>query len=406
MNLDIRTMMVMLSALILLFSGLLALAGLHAGNTRGVQHWAVGSLCIGLGLGFSYTQQGSYYNAWVLVSGATMMAAGIGLQFNGIQAFKTGRCNRYIPWLLAGLVFIQDIWFAALHPDIHARVVANSLVFALGNAACARALFIRIDQPLRTAYWFTGASFAVVTTMFLSRAVLVFLAPPNTYSLYSQTPINPVTLFIGSMAQMCLAFGLVLMLNYRLATDLQKLASSDALTGALNRRSLEQEAARLSAHCTRTGDTLAVMMIDVDHFKSINDRYGHPIGDEVLRRLAAVAQKTIRSDDYFARYGGEEFCILLPSTLEKDAWILADRLRQTYAAMVMDFGGEILRSTISIGISDSLHAGVEFASLVAAADQAMYRAKQEGRNRVVMYSAYSEFQEIKTAQYPLFNSRA
>ncbi|HEY8035501.1 MAG TPA: GGDEF domain-containing protein [Methylobacter sp.] len=387
MNLDIRTMMVMISALCLMFSGLLTLAGLHAGKIRGMQHWAMGSLCIGLGLGFSYyIQQKSSDSTWVLVFGATLVAAGVGLQFNGIQAFKKDRCNGYIPWLLAGLVFIQSIWFVILHPDIHARVIANSLVFALSNAACAYALFIRIEQPLRTAYWFTGASFAVVTVTFLARAIVVFLAPADTYGLYSQVTINPASFFIGSMAQMSLAFGFVLMLNYRLAADLQKLAASDALTGALNRRSLEQEAARLSARCTRTGDTLALMMIDVDHFKSINDRYGHPVGDEVLKHLTAVAQKTIRGDDYFARYGGEEFCILLPSTLEKDAWILADRLRQIYAEMVMEFDGEVLNSTISIGVSDSLHAGVEFASLVAAADQAMYRAKQEGRNRVVLHS--------------------
>ncbi len=387
MNLDSRTMMVMMSALVLLFSGLLTLAGLHAGNTRGVQHWAIGGLCIGLGLGFSYFQQALPGSAWILlVFGATLAAAGMGLQFNGIQAFKTGLCNKYIPWSLAGLVFIQSIWFVILHPDVHARVVANSLVFALCNAACARALFIRIGQPLRTAYWFTGASFALVATTLLLRAVIVFLAPANTYTLYAQTPINPAGFFIGSMAQMCIAFGFVLMLNYRLSADLQKLALSDALTGALNRRSLEQEAARLSARCTRTGDTLAIMMIDVDHFKSINDRYGHPVGDEVLRHLAAVAQKTIRSDDCFARYGGEEFCILLPSTIEKDAWILADRLRQNYAELVMEFGNKVLRSTISIGVSDSIHAGLEFSSLVAAADLAMYRAKQEGRNRVMMHS--------------------
>ncbi|MGR9014058.1 MAG: GGDEF domain-containing protein [Gammaproteobacteria bacterium] len=385
MTLDIRTMMVMLSALSLLFSGLLTLAGLHARNTHGVLHWAAGSLCIGLGLGFSYSHMG-LDSAWVLSFGATLMAAGIGLQFNGIQAFKSGSCNRYIPLLLAGVVFIQSLWFTVFHPDIHSRAVANSLAFALSNAACARVLFIRIAQPLRTAYWFTGASFAVVATMFLARAVIIFLAPPDSYSLYSQTPINPASFFVGSMAQMCIAFGLVLMLNYRLAADLQKLASTDVLTGALNRRSLEQEATRLSARCIRTGDTLAVMMIDVDHFKSINDRYGHPIGDKVLQRLAAVAKNTVRSDDYFARYGGEEFCILLPSTIEKDAWKLGDRLRQTYEAMVMEFGGEALRSTISIGVSDSIHVGVEFSSLIAAADKAMYRAKQEGRNRVVMFS--------------------
>lgn len=387
MNLDLRTMMVMTSALCLMFSGLLTLAGLHAGKIRGVQHWALGSLYIGLGLGFSYIiQQQSSGSAWVLVFGSTLMAAGIGLQFNGIQTFKKGFSNGYIPWLLAGLVFTQNIWLDILHPDIHARVIANSLVFALSNAACAHALFIRIEQPLRTAYWFTGTSFAAVALMFLARAIIVFLSPADSYTLYSQVTINPVSFFIGSIAQMCLAFGFVLMLNYRLAADLQKLAASDALTGALNRRSLEQEATRLSARCTRTGDTLALMMIDVDHFKSINDRYGHPVGDEVLKHLTSIAQKTIRSDDYFARYGGEEFCILLPSTLEKDAWLLADRLRQNYAEMVMKFNGEVLNSTISVGVSDSLHAGVEFASLVAAADQAMYRAKQEGRNRVVLHS--------------------
>lgn len=388
MNLDIRTMMVMMSALALMFAGLLTLAGLHAGNVRGVQHWAMGSLCIGLGLSFSYSQMEPPGDAWALVLGATLPMAGVGLQFNGIQTFKTGRCNGYLPWLLAGLALILGIWFVVLHPDIQARAVANSLIFGLCNAACAHALLIRIEQPLRTAYWFTGATFAILSTLFLIRAIIVFFSPPNSYGLYLQTPINPISFFIGSMAQMCLAFGFVLMLNYRLSADLQKLAASDALTGALNRRSLEQEAVRLSARCTRTGDSLAIMMIDVDHFKSINDRYGHQTGDEVLRRLAAVAQKTIRSDDYFARYGGEEFCILLPSTIEKDAWILADRLRQTYAGMVMEFGGEILRSTISIGVADSTHAGLEFTALVAAADQAMYRAKQEGRNRVMMYSAY------------------
>ncbi len=140
MNLDSRTMMVMMSALNLLFAGLLILAGLHAGNTRGVRHWAIGSLCIGLGLGFSYTQLELAGSDWVLVLGATLVAAGIGLQFNGIQTFKEGRCNSYIPWLLACVVLAQGLWFVILHHDVHGRVIANSLVLALGNAACARAL--------------------------------------------------------------------------------------------------------------------------------------------------------------------------------------------------------------------------------------------------------------------------
>jgi diguanylate cyclase (GGDEF)-like protein len=387
MNLDIRTMMVMVSALSLLFSGLLMLVGLHAGKARGVKYWALGNLYIGLGLSFSYIHLEASGSAWSLIFGSTLMATGIGFQFSGIQVFKEGQCNRYIPWLLGALAFFQCLWFVILHPNIHARVIANSILFAFGNGICARALFIRIEQPLRTAYWFAGTAFTVTTAMFIARAVTIFLAPANSYFLYSPILINPATFFIGSMAQMCLTFGFVMMLNYRLAAELQKLASSDALTGALNRRSLELEAERLAARCTRTGDTLALMMLDVDHFKSINDCHGHQVGDEVLKHLTAIARKTIRSDDYFARYGGEEFCILLPSTLEKEAWILADRLRKAYAESAMELDGKVLHSTISIGVSDSLYAGVEFNSLVAAADQAMYRAKQEGRNRVVLHSS-------------------
>lgn len=387
MNLDVRSMIVMIAPLNLLFFGLLILAGLHAGKVRGIRHWAVGSLFIGLALSSPYFLYVPPYNSLIIIFVSALLAAGFGLQFNGIQAFKTGQCNKYIPWALAGLLFIQNIWFVALHPDVNARIAANSLAYSLINAVCACALFIRIEQPLRTAYWFTGASFAIFAAVLLARAVIVFFVPANGYGIYSQSPVNSVTFFIGSLTEMCVTFGFVLMLNYRLATELHKLASSDALTGAFNRRSLEQEAARLSARCIRTGDTLSIMMIDVDHFKSINDRYGHPVGDEVLRYLAAMVQKTIRNGDYFARYGGEEFCILLPSTFEKEAWILAERLCQTYAAMTMEFGSEVLRSTVSIGVSDSIHAGLDITSMIAAADQAMYCAKQEGRNRVVMYSA-------------------
>ena len=389
MNLDIRTMMVMISALSLLFSGLLALVGLHAGNTQGVRQWSVGSLFIGLGLGFAYIELEPADNAWALIFGAAFTLAGAGFQFNGIKLFKTGHCNKHIPWILAGLAFSHSIWFVALHPDIHSRVIANSILLFIINAASARALFIDIEQPLRTAYWFTAASFTIFAIMFLVRAIIVFQLPEHTYGLYSQIPLNPASFFIGSMAQMSIVFGFVLMINYRLTADHQLLASIDGLTGAMNRRSLEQESARLLAHCSRTGEALAVMMIDVDHFKSINDRYGHLMGDEVLRRLAVIAQQTMRSNDYLARYGGEEFCILLPATVEKDAWVLADRLRQLFSTTLIEFGGEALQSTISIGVADTKHAGLEFASLLVAADKAMYRAKQEGRNRVIMHSEYA-----------------
>ncbi len=387
MSLDLRTMMLMISVLTLLLSGLLALAGLHAGSIRGVRLWALANLCYSLASFIAFADLTPTSSGWLIVLVVVLLLAGNSLQFSGIQAFKEQRIDWRIPLLVVGVAFAQSVWFTLLHPDANARAIANSLVFAVINALCARALLIRIEPPLRTAYWFTGVSFALLAAAALFRAATIFQAPPGTFAGFSsQLPFVPVRFLASSLILMCVTFGFMLMLNYRLITDMQKIALRDGLTGALNRRGLEEEAIRLAARCTRTGDTLAIMMIDVDHFKSINDRCGHPVGDKVLQRLSVIAQASIRSDDYFARYGGEEFCILLPSTTEEEARVLADRLRQAYAALTMEFGGEVLRSTISIGVADSNHVGLEFSALVSAADQAMYWAKQEGRNQVVAHS--------------------
>ena len=110
------------------------------------------------------------------------------------------------------------------------------------------------------------------------------------------------------------------------------------------------------------------------------------MGDAVLKQLYTVAKLTIRKCDYFARYGGEEFCILLPSSNESDAVLIAERLREVYAAMLQEIEGKTLNSTVSIGVADSTQTGLTFSSLAAAADQAMYLAKEAWRNRVVRYS--------------------
>jgi len=385
MGLDIRTIMVLFAMLALMFAGLLALARLHTGNIRGVRQWSAANLCIGLGLFSAY-----FYNSptpstkYAIVLGAALIATGIALQFTGIQSFKESRSYKALAALFVTVAVLQTVWFEILHPDIRARSIANSLLFSLGYAACARVLLIRIAPPLRTAFWFTGLSFAVLSAVLIVRAVLISQSQ-ETYGLYANTPLNPASFLAGCIVQLCITFGFLLMLNYRLIADIQSLASRDVLTGAFNRRRLEEEATRLKTRFERTGDTLAIMMMDVDHFKSVNDAHGHPVGDEVLRRLSAIAQASIRADDYFARYGGEEFCILLPSTSAAEACSLAERLRQTCASTPLEISGKTIQSTVSIGVADSSQVGLDFRSLVSAADQALYRAKQDGRNKVVPF---------------------
>lgn len=164
---------------------------------------------------------------------------------------------------------------------------------------------------------------------------------------------------------------------------LEQLVRVDALTGLHNRRSLEEQLRQEFLRAERYKTTATLAMVDVDHFKRVNDAFGHPVGDRALAAVAEALQHSARVQDVVARYGGEEFCILMPHTDAHGAALAAERHRTAVASMppVAEPGPE--RLTVSIGIAEfprpDVH-GVE--AWVALADAALYRAKQEGRNRV------------------------
>jgi diguanylate cyclase (GGDEF)-like protein len=388
MGLDVRTIMVMFAMLAFMFFCLFELAGLRVGRIRGVRQWAVANLCIGLGFSLSYffgrTTPG---HDWAVVIGVTLIATGACLQLTGIQAFKEQPTHWRLVMLFIGVILCQSIWFNVVHPDFHIRAIVNSFFFFFIYAVCARVLLVKTEASLRVSYWFTGVSFAFMAMVMLARGVIITQSPDQSIGLHVNTAINTMPFIIGCLVQFCIAFGLLLMLNHRLIADVYQMASRDALTGTLNRRRIEEDALRLRARCMRTGETLAIMMIDIDFFKTINDRYGHPAGDKVLCSLAEIAQNSIRPDDYFARYGGEEFCMLLTATTEKEAFELAERLRLAFSEFTLMLGKDRINVTVSIGVADSNDIGLVFEDLVTAADQALYRAKQKGRNQVITYSS-------------------
>ena len=170
-----------------------------------------------------------------------------------------------------------------------------------------------------------------------------------------------------------------------LQEQLKEQAVRDPLTGLYNRRFLDSIVGRELARAEREGLSMAVMMIDVDHFKKVNDRYGHPGGDEVLRKLAALLVEKVRVIDVPCRYGGEEFLLLLPSMAQEFALVRAEQCRKAFAELAVQSGADSIRATISIGIACYPQHGESFAELTRCADVALYRAKQEGRNRVVLY---------------------
>lgn len=167
-----------------------------------------------------------------------------------------------------------------------------------------------------------------------------------------------------------------------LESELAKLASTDPLTGLPNRRHFLEIANRELERVRRFGATASVMMIDLDHFKSVNDTYGHAVGDEALRCLTKACNDSIRKVDMLARIGGEEFAVLMPGTNKKGAIDAAENLRRTVYQTSVTAGHPLLRLTTSIGIAEVLPSDRSIDNGLGRADAALYQAKKLGRNRV------------------------
>lgn len=165
--------------------------------------------------------------------------------------------------------------------------------------------------------------------------------------------------------------------------ELERLSITDALTGLFNRREFDRVLESEARRSARYKHPLSVAMIDIDHFKIINDTYGHQVGDEILKDIAQILLKCLRETDTVARYGGEEFIIILPETDYDIALTISDRLRESVEVADFQTQKGTLQITISVGVTSITRKAINPARLVASADEALYIAKEGGRNRVV-----------------------
>jgi diguanylate cyclase (GGDEF)-like protein len=177
----------------------------------------------------------------------------------------------------------------------------------------------------------------------------------------------------------------------------QLLAQSriDTKTGLLNASTWEQEAATEIARAVRTGIPLALALVDIDHFKLVNDTYGHLVGDKALRAVTDALRSQLRGYDLAGRFGGEEFAILLPHAREVDALAVAERLRVYIASLSIpvrdnDEAAPFVKVTISVGVAALDGASRELTEMLAAADSALYHAKETGRNKTHVVTASAE----------------
>jgi diguanylate cyclase (GGDEF)-like protein len=174
----------------------------------------------------------------------------------------------------------------------------------------------------------------------------------------------------------------------QLVHDLRQSAETDELTGVANRRALVAAMVREQARSRRSGDGYSLILIDLDHFKQVNDQLGHGVGDRVLKAAARVINCCLRQEDLLSRYGGDEFAILLPGTGQSGACEVAERICEKVASTAVEAEGEKIPMSVSIGTSFFDPArGMDSGQLIREADKALYRAKAAGKNRVASAEA-------------------
>ncbi len=281
-----------------------------------------------------------------------------------------------IVWLLASYLPI-------LAAGQSARVVLSSLIIATYAVLTAIELKRERRNP-QTAHWR-----AIVVPILHG---VIFLSPIVTMHFLSEDASGAgAGLGKGSFALFALltllyivgtAFIVVVMAKEHAVLLHKTAAVTDPLTGLFNRRGYQEAAQRLIETQARKGEPVTVLMFDLDHFKSINDRFSHQVGDETLRVFAKTAGRNMRTADILGRLGGEEFSAILPGGLDV-AFGVAERVRAAFDISGEEISNFLVRATVSIGAASAPAAGADLAVLTARADAALYRAKSHGRNRVV-----------------------
>ncbi|MCZ2120675.1 MAG: GGDEF domain-containing protein [Anaerolineales bacterium] len=173
----------------------------------------------------------------------------------------------------------------------------------------------------------------------------------------------------------------------QLTQKLKEQATRDPLTGVFNRRFLAESLTKEIAHAVRESRTISIVMLDVDHFKKINDTYGHQCGDEALQNLANFLVENSRQGDIVCRYGGEEFAILMPQASAQGAYERAETWRREFGAKRLCVKNQELRVTFSAGVANFPKHGADSETLLQAADSALYQSKNNGRNQVTLYTS-------------------
>ena len=321
-----------------------------------------------------------------LLFAGTVLILAICLAAMGVRTFF----NQPAPWRhtilttvlgAAGLCF-----FTFVHDSIPGRMTVFTAAQALPMVLSLKLLLTQHEGRANPGARLAGVVTILIMAIFVARWIGAVTAMAGGFSYMHFSPAQSVVILVLVFLSMSLNFGFLLMAMDRLRNEVADLALLDDLTGVGNRRYLVQRLSEECARSERSGQPFALLVIDLDGFKSINDTHGHAAGDACLRHFTLMAQTRLRPGDMLARTGGDEFCIVLPSSTLREGAMIARRVLEVCRADAEQCSGNDIPVAVSIGVAQwTPEMGAHPDRLIAAADHALYDAKKAGRNGFATY---------------------
>ncbi len=385
---DNETLVLANVLLFALYASVMMVNARIVGSTRGAMWFAASNLCRGVSMllvGVSWVQLGPQHIA-AAVSAVLAVTGTLFLHHAFAELLERGMLLRGVQYGLVTLLTVGVVYFLVF-PDSQVWLSAV-LCGTLGVqfAVIAVVVFRFSGEEYGPAGWLTSLALVGYSAVMLLRAVVGARHQQPTFAA-EQDKVFPIWLTTCLLTSAATAFGFMSLTTAKLRVELLWRAQVDELTGLLNRWALKRMTMKEIQRCKRKKGTLAVLMMDLDGMKEVNDSSGHGCGDVVLQSVAGILQETIRTQDAVGRMGGDEFCVLLTDTTLSEALVVAERLRAEVEAMMIQYRGARVQVRASLGVTSSEFSGLTWQALIDHSDAALYRAKRYGRNTVVASGA-------------------
>ncbi|MBS0493628.1 MAG: GGDEF domain-containing protein [Proteobacteria bacterium] len=376
-SLDVPTMLLMTAAASATMA--LSMAAVQPQRREGMGLWAL-ALVLHTATYVLFSLRGSVSNWASVVLANTLLAGTFALALAAVHQFH----GRALPWWRMALpVLIMAALFVRFMDDYRACVIAAGVVLPLQSGMALWSLWRpKAPAQLRGALLLT-AGLGLQGLLLAARGVLAATYSIATEGLLRTGGAQSITFVAAFVVVILATLGFIFMSKDRADAHNRYVAAHDVLTGLANRRTLMLAAERDMARAVRMREPYALMMVDIDHFKAINDGHGHQAGDQALCHVAELLRARLRAQDLVGRYGGEEFLALLPATALPDAVALAEALRGAVEQSHCTHEGRSIAVTVSVGVCGGRpRRANEWETMLRCADQALYAAKAGGRNRV------------------------